>query len=288
MTRVVRNIAAIAALGVLAAGSGCGVPDAGPVPEPEVVRVALSESTLPMLRRVAELAEGSLPAVEVEFLPPMHSSGAVAATHLGEAQFGVVSRALTPDEKDFGLKYIHVARDPLVFATHRGVGLDGLSSSDVRKIYAGDVINWRDLGGPDLPIVVLDRGEHTSPKRALRQELLRDVEITPAALVLERPGMMTDSLNSIAGAIGFTTLGQILTADVEVAVLTIDGEAPSTSNAVTGRDPWAVPVVIVLPPTPDRASLRRVELQIGVRVRPSFVEFGDGALDVRLVKGSFP
>lgn len=289
MVDVMRPFSRVAAsVPVLVLLGACAGDPVAPKGETAVVRIAVSESTLPVMRRLADEARQVMPDLTFEFLPPMHSAGAVAATHLGDADVGVVSRSLTDEEAAFGLRYIHVARDPLLFAAHRDAGVDGLTSSQLQAIYEGAIEDWGPVGGSAGPITVLDREEHTSPKRALRAALLGDVPITSRAIVLERPGMMTDSLASIDGAIGYTTLAQVLAAGTDASILAVDGVAPTAANVVAGRYRWSVPIGVVLPATPSRAAMRFVEFLTGEACRAAMEGCGYVPFLVSLVIGTVP
>jgi phosphate transport system substrate-binding protein len=72
-------------------------------------------------------------------------------------------------ERGFGLKQVPVAIDALVFFTHPDISIPGLSVDQLQDIYKGKLTNWKQVGGPDLPIIPLAR----DPKAAnLLNELL--------------------------------------------------------------------------------------------------------------------
>lgn len=60
-----------------------------------------------------------------------------------------VSRA---QQRGFNLKEIPVAIDGLAIAVHPSLNLPGLTLAQLKAIYTGKATNWKQLGGPDLPI----------------------------------------------------------------------------------------------------------------------------------------
>ena len=60
-----------------------------------------------------------------------------------------INRAKSRGEE---LEYVAVAADATVFITNAGVGISGLSIEQLQKIFRGEARNWKDFGGPDLPI----------------------------------------------------------------------------------------------------------------------------------------
>lgn len=242
---------------VLASALACGSPEepgfrGGPSADSgATLRIAVSEFTYPLMVAI-ERAE-SVPGLELVFLPPTHSRGVIAATETGESDIGVISRMLNSEERERELRYLPLASDILVFATHRGVGIDGLTTDQVLGIYSGEITNWKEVGGGDSRIVVLDRSEHASAKRLVRDQVFgEDLEITSDAVVLERPRAMNTSLATIEDSIGFTTLGQIVHAELDVRVLELDGVSPTPTNLAEGRYRLALPFGLVIRREPAR------------------------------------
>ncbi len=75
---------------------------------------------------------------------------------LDEAQYSKAK------ERGFGLKQVPVALDALVVFTHRDISIPGLSVEQLQDIYQGKLTNWKQVGGPDLPIVPFTRDPKAS------------------------------------------------------------------------------------------------------------------------------
>jgi phosphate transport system substrate-binding protein len=93
----------------------------------------------------------------------------------GQLSFTLYGASLDDDhyrkakERGFQLKQVPVAIDALVVFTHRDLSIPGLSVDQLQDIYKGKLTNWKQVGGPDLPIVAFTR----DPKAAnLLNELL--------------------------------------------------------------------------------------------------------------------
>jgi phosphate transport system substrate-binding protein len=110
-----------------------------------------------------------------------------------------------------------------------------LTSQQVRDIYAGKHENWTEFGGPDLPIVILDRNEDESAKIILREYVLGDdLDVTPSAVNLFYEPDMVEGLRDTPGAIGYFSLGYGLSEDVAVNYLELDGVEASVENINNG------------------------------------------------------
>lgn len=60
-------------------------------------------------------------------------------------------------QRGFTLKEIPVAIDGIAVVVHPELTLPGLTLEQLRQIYTGRVTNWRQVGGPDLPITPYSR-----------------------------------------------------------------------------------------------------------------------------------
>lgn len=199
----------------------------------EPVRVSGSGTCLPLLRILT--AGYSDTTADFVYLPGLHSGGGIKGVANGDLEIGAVSRQLTAEEAKLGLRYTLLSRDGLVIATHPSVPIEGLTSQQVRDIYQGKYANWRELGGPDLPITILDRNEDESAKIILREYVLgKDLKITPKAVNLYYEPDMIEGLQSTVGAIGYFSLGYGISQEIPVNMLKLDGVAPSVAAIEDG------------------------------------------------------
>ena len=109
---------------------------------------------------------------EISFqpLPPDQARAAIKA---GRAELMVASAV----EPDLGSKAM--ALDALVPIVAPDNPLPGVSTIDLAAVLAGDVKNWSEVGGPDMPLVLHGLAADSDLQRALSDRLGRD----PAASV---------------------------------------------------------------------------------------------------------
>ena len=84
----------------------------------------------------------------------------------GQLSFAQSSRPLKDKEYDrarqkgYRLKQIPIAIDGIVIGVHPNLPVAGLTIEQVKDIYTGKIVNWRELGGTDTPIIPYSRKEH--------------------------------------------------------------------------------------------------------------------------------
>ncbi len=114
------------------------------------------------------------------------SSDAIADLTMGNAALALTSRSATQTERDLlqdagvsALCESILAVDGLVVVAPKGNVLPSISIEDVAKMYAGEITNWSQVGGPDAPITLYGRNEGS-----LISEVFQTLVLDPAGLTL--------------------------------------------------------------------------------------------------------
>jgi phosphate transport system substrate-binding protein len=96
----------------------------------------------------------------------------------GEIAFAQSGRPFKQEEYDIAksrgltLKQVPVAIDGIVFFVNPALNLEGLPLNRLREIFSGRITNWKQVGGPDLPIVPIS----TNPKSHVILPIIMGVE----------------------------------------------------------------------------------------------------------------
>jgi phosphate transport system substrate-binding protein len=149
------------------------------------------------------------------------------------------------------LEEVWLSSDGLAVAAHPSVGIDGLSTERLRAVYRGEYTDWSGLGGPESPLVVLDRNEEESAKVIFREHLIGALEVTDTAVSLYYESDMVEALKSTPGAIGYFSYGYGVSRGIAVDYLAIDGVQPSVRTIEDGSYGAIRPLGVVVDPTGD-------------------------------------
>lgn len=216
------------------------------------VRVSGSGTALPVVRILSEAFAAENPDVEFVYLPGLHSGGGVRGVANGDLEIGAVSRELSQGEQDLNLDPHPFSDDGLAVVVHPGVGVEELTTEQVQAIYRGEYDSWQELGGADIPLVVLDRNEDESAKITLREHVLgADLEIAPRAVSMFYESDMVEAVQNTPGAIGYFSLGYGLSNGVDVTYLRLDGVEPTVQAINDGAYRVLRPLGVVVSPSPD-------------------------------------
>ena len=121
----------------------------------------------------------------------------------------------------------------VIFAVivNKGVGVTNLTTDQIKSIYAGTVTNWSQVGGPNLPIVVVSRPASSGTRATFQKFILGGPEKIsgPSSLTTDSTGTVITEVSSTNGAIGYAASGPAM-ANSGVTLLSIDGNTPTAPN----------------------------------------------------------
>lgn len=145
---------------------------------------------------------------------PGHSKG-ISMVIDGDLSFAQIAAPLKDaeynkaKERSLTLEQVPVAIDTIVFFTHPGVSIPGLSIDQLQDIYKGKLTNWKQVGGPDLPIVPFAR----DPKVANLLNVLLESEVKQVSSKVQYVRDYTESIRKVTstpGAISFGGSGPLV------------------------------------------------------------------------------
>jgi len=134
------------------------------------------------------------------------------------------TRRLYPRHRERGYVEIPFCRDPLAVIVNAGCSVKNISSKQLEEIFSGYITNWKELGGEDLPIVVIIPDKNTGAFKNFHRVVMKRHEIK-YDLMGYRSTMVMDSVSCLKGAISFVTQGATTTRQ-EVTKIKIDGLLP--------------------------------------------------------------
>lgn len=133
-----------------------------------------------------------------------------------------------------------VAIDCISVIVHPENPLRGLTRQQVVAIYSGAVTNWREVGGPNRRIVVVQRDANSGTQGSFTALLGMDARsVSGNAETAASNGAMKRAVSATPTAIGFVGFGYV---DASVMVLSIDGVEPRRSTLQDGSYPLARPL----------------------------------------------
>jgi phosphate transport system substrate-binding protein len=238
----------------------------------ETLRIDGSPGVAPLVTALVADYRTRHPSALIVMASGLGSSARLKALEEGRIDLAMASHGLdSADLVKRGLTARPIARTAVVFAVHASVPVSALTSKQLCDIYAGRVRNWRELGGPDLPIQAATRpkGEVDADVALEGVACLREITPGPGVQVIDRPDDMSRALSATTGGIGLTSAPMVEQSAGRLRSLTLDGVTPTVENVASGAYPLSREAILVhrtpMPPSVEE-FLAFVRSEEGERV----------------------
>jgi phosphate transport system substrate-binding protein len=242
--------------------------------ETQKLTITGSSTVAPLIAEIGKRFEKLHPNTRVDVQSGGSGRG-LADARSGIANIGMVSRALKSDEAD--VQGAIVAYDGVSIILHASNPVRELTDAQIKAIFTGQVINWKDIGGKDQKITVVNKAEGRSTLEVFSGYYgLKNSEIKSQVVIGDnQQGIKTVAGNP--GAIGYVSIGAAefeVTNKTPIKLLALNGVAATSANVQSGKFPLSRPLNLVTKSKPDGV----VKL---------FIEFARSAAADDLVKAQF-
>jgi len=243
------GLALLLVLALLAAG--CTQPAAdGPA---QTLKITGSTTVLPVAQAAADAFMKDHATANIQVSGGGSGVG-VQAVGEGIAEIGMSSRDLKPEEraKNPNLVVTTIANDGIAVIVHPGNRVPALTLAQLKEIYAGTTTNWKDVGGPDMTIVVVGRDSASGTREFFSESVMKKQDFTPTQLEKNSNGAVKQTIAQTPGAIGYVGLGYI-DADIRPVPINVNNALvePTIANVVAKTYPIARPLIMITNGAPE-------------------------------------
>ncbi len=144
-----------------------------------------------------------------------------------------------------------VALDGIAMIVHPSNPVRNLTIEQIRRIYAGEITNWNQVGGPNRPIIMVSRDTNSGTYETFEGLVMDDAAIARNAEYVGSNGAIRQRIQSTQNAIGYVGLGFV---DRTVKAVPVEGIMPSNETIVTGAYPIARPLFMFTNGYPELGS----------------------------------
>lgn len=214
--------------------TGCGASESANEPQRQTQSTGGTVSTdgsTSMEKVIGYLSEAYMEEnsdVKVTYNPTGSGSG-IQAVNEGRCDIGLSSRDLKSEEKAT-LDGTVVAIDGIAVIVNPENPVTDLTIDQIGAIYKGEIANWSEVGGADLPIVLIGR-EAASGTRDGFESITGTEDLCKYAQELTSTGDVVQTVASNPNAIGYASLASVKDT---VKAVDVEGVTPTTETIQNG------------------------------------------------------
>jgi phosphate transport system substrate-binding protein len=194
------------------------------------------------------------------------SSVGVTSAGEGTVNIGTASREVKSSEFEAfpNLQVFTIAYDGIAVVVNPGVGDLNLTEAQVQSIFAGEITNFSEVGGPDAAITVVSREEGSGTRAAFEELVMACCDaakvITENALLQQSNGQVRTTVATTPNSIGYLSFGFL---DNTIQTVKIAGVDPTVANVKNGSYPIFRPLNMLTNGVPDELSQPFLDFVLG-------------------------
>jgi phosphate transport system substrate-binding protein len=232
-----------------------------------------ASTVAPLALEIGKRFESLNPGLRVDVQSGGSARG-VSDVRAGLSDIGLVSRPLKPEEQDLTARTL--AMDGVSIILHRSNPVAALSAEQVRGLYLGQIRNWKELGGEDRAVTVVNKAEGRSTLELfVGYYQLKNSDIRAQVVIGDnQQGIKTVAGNP--GAIGYVSIGA---AEFEagdgaaIKLLPMNGVEATTEAVRAGRFPLSRPLNLVTRGPASGLAARFIDFACSTKVNDLVKEF---------------
>ncbi|GAB6906372.1 Phosphate binding protein [Desulfosarcina cetonica] len=232
-----------------------------------------STTVLPISQIAVEAYMKAHPDVNIS-LSGGGSSNGIKALIDGSTDIANASRFIKEKEVDMALKKgvypvpFAVAYDSIIPIVHPSNTLTNITRAQLKDIYMGKITNYKEIGGPDLKIVICSRDTSSGTYETWEGKVMQKERVTPAAQVMASNGAIVQAVSDNKFAIGYIGIGYL---NAKVKALKVDGVEGTKESTLNGTFPISRPLFMFTNGWPTGDTLNFVNYMLNPATGQKYV-----------------
>ena len=233
-----------------------------------------STTVLPIAQKAVEAYMSEHPDVKIS-LSGGGSGNGIKAIVDGSTDIANSSRFI----KDKEVKLAHekgvypvpfaVAYDSIIPVVHPSNNMSNITTDQLKAIYKGKIRNFKELGGPDLKIVVISRDTSSGTYETWAKKVMKKERVTPRAQVMASNGAIVQAISNNKHAMGYIGIGYL---NKNVKPLKVNGVEGTEATTLNGTFPVARPLFMFTKGWPKGDTLNFINFMLNPKKGQKYVK----------------
>lgn len=215
-----------------------------------------STTVAPIVEAAIEDWQEMYPNVHISY-EGVGSSTGIKGIIAGTYSLGAASRDPKDGEASQGVSKTAVALDAIAPVVNKDtVTISNLTIEQMAGIYAGEITNWSEVGGPDAEIVVFNRDEASGTFETVEKLVMGDKDFMGSASVTTGNGDMAAKVGSTPYSIGYVGLGFVN--EKGLRALSLNSVEPTVENVYNKKYPvWRYLNMVHMGPLSEQGEVEQ-------------------------------
>jgi len=186
----------------------------------------------PFCEKLADIYTKSHPDVRINIQGGGSIVG-IQAMLSNAAEIAMVDLVTLPKEvttEEF--KIFHIASDGIAVIVHPSNPIENLTLEEVKKIYTGEITNWKEVGGANKEIVVVSREKGSGTGKSFEDIVLQCANLRKDCIFQDSNGTVRETVKNTPQAIGYIFMGLL---NNDVKPVRINNIFPNVENVKSGK-----------------------------------------------------
>ena len=232
-----------------------------------------STTVLPIAQKVSEAYMKQNPGIKISISGGGSGNGMKALID-GSTDIADSSRFIKGKEVKLAVKKgiypvpFAVAYDCIVPVVHPSNSIVNITMAQLKDIYMGKVKNWKEIGGPDRPVVVISRDTSSGTYEVWAKKVMTKKRVFPGALLQASNGAVSQAVAKNKNAIGYIGIGYM---NKDVKPLMVNRIVGSAATTLNGTYPISRPLFMFTPGWPKGNVLNFINFIINPKKGQKYV-----------------
>ncbi len=157
------------------------------------------------------------------------SDSCVYSLGRGFSDIASTARKLYRRHEVYGYREFPFCKDPIAVIARKECGVESLTEDQLQDIFGGVITNWREVGGADLPVMIIVPGKDTAAHKNFRRQVMKREDIEHDFMAYDSTMVIEAVKHFPCGAVSFISQGAA-EHHPDLKILKIDGLSPTAAG----------------------------------------------------------